>query len=365
MVSSWIEDSRRKRMKQMSTDLLAGSNTMLGGVDAFDEHQRADAKLQADAAQQSTTNRRADVMQADNLATNALRRKADDAQLADGAQKAAADDEWKALRKKGEADEQGRKVLMQKRADALGAARAGMQRGLSQAELDALAKAAGVTPEQLLMQADTAQTGENQASALSAATIADKKASATKKLMPKPGPSPAAIDRQKKKDELLDLTIDEKKKKGVPDGTDLRKEFNALPAVKQYNEVRTSFAKMEQAVRDPSAAGDIALIFSFMKMLDPTSTVREGEFASAQNAAGVPDQVRNAFNRAANGERLNTEQRSSFLAQGNAYLSAHKKMFDEETRRYGSLADKKGVAGQDVTGVASGDDEFDAFMGAP
>ena len=37
-----------------------------------------------------------------------------------------------------------------------------------------------------------------------------------------------------------------------------------------------------------NAAGDMALIFSYMKMLDPNSTVREGEYATAEAAAGVP-----------------------------------------------------------------------------
>ena len=38
----------------------------------------------------------------------------------------------------------------------------------------------------------------------------------------------------------------------------------------------------------PDAAGDMALIFSYMKMLDPNSTVREGEYATAQDAGSIP-----------------------------------------------------------------------------
>ena len=68
-----------------------------------------------------------------------------------------------------------------------------------------------------------------------------------------------------------------------------------------------------------NAAGDIALIFSYMRMLDPGSVVREGEFATAQNAAGIPDQIRNMYNKAINGERLNPNQRSQFRSQAKAY----------------------------------------------
>ena len=53
-------------------------------------------------------------------------------------------------------------------------------------------------------------------------------------------------------------------------------------------------------------------------MLDPGSTVREGEFANAQNAAGVPDQIRNLYNKLITGERLNPTQRADFLSQAEA-----------------------------------------------
>jgi hypothetical protein len=58
-----------------------------------------------------------------------------------------------------------------------------------------------------------------------------------------------------------------------------------------------------------------------MKMLDPGSVVREGEFATAQNAAGVDDRVRNLYNRVKSGERLSESQRKSFKGQANKLYS--------------------------------------------
>ena len=52
-----------------------------------------------------------------------------------------------------------------------------------------------------------------------------------------------------------------------------------------------------------------------MKMLDPASVVREGEFANAQNATGVPERIQNVYNRIIGGERLSADQRRSFKAQ--------------------------------------------------
>ena len=50
-----------------------------------------------------------------------------------------------------------------------------------------------------------------------------------------------------------------------------------------------------------------------MKMLDPGSVVREGEFANAQNSAGVPDQIKAQYNRIINGERLAENTRKDFI----------------------------------------------------
>lgn len=84
-----------------------------------------------------------------------------------------------------------------------------------------------------------------------------------------------------------------------------------------FQVVRDAYGRLISSNAD--AAGDIAMIFSYMRMLDPGSVVREGEFATAQNAAGIPDQVRNIYNKALSGERLNPDQRQMFKAQAKSY----------------------------------------------
>lgn len=180
----------------------------------------------------------------------------------------------------------------------------------------------------------------------------------------KPGPSPEAIARREKQDKKLDLEIAALEGKGS-DATPLRDEFNKNPAVKEYNAAAVEFDKMSGAAAAPGAAGDIALIFSFMKLLDPGSVVKETEFANAQNATGVPDQIRNQWNKLKNGERLNPDQRKDFLAQAAGFLAAQKKARDAAVSRYSKLATKKGAAAEDVVDVAGADAEFDEFMGAP
>jgi hypothetical protein len=84
-----------------------------------------------------------------------------------------------------------------------------------------------------------------------------------------------------------------------------------------------NFRTILGSAKDPSAAGDLSIIFAYMKLLDPTSSVREGEQATAANAAGIPAQVRNYWNRVNTGERLAPAQREDFLKKSfSIYTSA-------------------------------------------
>ena len=109
----------------------------------------------------------------------------------------------------------------------------------------------------------------------------------------------------------------------------LRKEYN--DQTQPYQAVKSAYGRVLSS--DDSAVGDLSLIFGYMKMLDPGSVVREGEFATAQNATGVPERIINIYNKLITGERLNASQRNSFKGQAkNLYSSA---LESEKTVRTG------------------------------
>lgn len=86
-------------------------------------------------------------------------------------------------------------------------------------------------------------------------------------------------------------------------------------ASKDFNTVANNIAVVRSIANEPpSPAKDISLIFSFMKLNDPASTVREGEYATAANAAGVPDRARAIYNRLLSGEKLAPAQRADFVS---------------------------------------------------
>ena len=105
--------------------------------------------------------------------------------------------------------------------------------------------------------------------------------------------------------------------KGFEREQDLRKEYAGRPEYKRFEQVASSYQRVLTGAADSTAAGDMAVVYGFMKMQDPDSAVRETEYATAENARGIDESVRNVWNRLKNGERLTTNQRKMFagLAQ--------------------------------------------------
>jgi len=124
----------------------------------------------------------------------------------------------------------------------------------------------------------------------------------------------------------------------IKDEASLRKEFNSQSDY--FKGIAQAFGKV--AATDPTAAGDVSLIFAYMKMLDPGSVVREGEQATAANARGVPEGILNLYNRVITGEKLTENQRKDFRKQAqNIYELA----LDDQSlnvSRYKDIAERKG-----------------------
>lgn len=138
----------------------------------------------------------------------------------------------------------------------------------------------------------------------------------------------------------------EKKTASIKDANALRQDF--VTASKDFVIQRDAFTRIKSSAREPSAAGDLALIFNYMKLLDPGSTVREGEFATAQNAAGVPQVVQSYYNRVMTGERLADEQRADFVKRAgmiyNDVLGNHKRLEGQ----YTDIAKRNAIDPRDV-----------------
>ena len=137
--------------------------------------------------------------------------------------------------------------------------------------------------------------------------------------------------------------------KGAPTGSpdvklerDLRKEYSG--EAEYFKKIKNSYETIKSIGREDSPAGDIGLVFSIMKMFDPGSVVRESEFATAQNAAGVPDRVKNAYNQALEGVRLSPKQRLDFIGTADRIYGDQANRFQQKRKFYSDLATSYGMA---------------------
>jgi hypothetical protein len=128
----------------------------------------------------------------------------------------------------------------------------------------------------------------------------------------------------------------------------LRDEYNTL--TKDFETISSGYRNILSAAEQPSAAGDIALVYGFMKLQDPGSTVREGEYATAENAGGVSSRIRAQYNKALSGERLAPEVRKDFVAQAKRLYKGQTERYDQKRSRYADLAARSGLDPADVIG---------------
>ena len=127
-----------------------------------------------------------------------------------------------------------------------------------------------------------------------------------------------------------------------------RKEFTSLPVVKAFTTQTTAYGRVISSAEDPSPAGDLALIFNYMKVLDPGSTVREGEFATAQDSGSVDDRTRGLYNRIVNGERLSAQQRADFADRATRLYSGAEQQYNDISGQYSAFAAAAGLPPEQV-----------------
>lgn len=142
----------------------------------------------------------------------------------------------------------------------------------------------------------------------------------------------------------------------------LRKEVNTY--AKDYTTIRDATSTLERVAKAGTAFSDMATIFQYMKILDPGSVVREGEFANAQNAAGVPDQVVNMYNKALAGNFLNQKQREDIVARARDVATTKRTYYDGRLRQYSDLAKRSGLDPNNVI-LIEPKTEAEATSGAP
>ena len=134
----------------------------------------------------------------------------------------------------------------------------------------------------------------------------------------------------------------------------IRKEYQGRTKV--YGEVQTIFSNLQASAQAKTGPGDIALITGFMKMLDPGSVVRETEFATARDTAGLFESLKNDAQKLESGQLfgLNSTQRQQYVNLAQQYLNAAKKKADQDKKDLRVVVDNYKLNPENVFGAERG-----------
>jgi len=128
---------------------------------------------------------------------------------------------------------------------------------------------------------------------------------------------------------------------------------------KTFDDTTNAYGRVLAVTRNPSAAGDLALIFNFMKMLDPGSVVRESEFRTAEDARAwlskaeesgvpVPGFVVQGIQKLSTGQKLLPEQRADFLTQSGNIFEELEERHNTTIDNFVNLAKRFGLEREDI-----------------
>lgn len=124
---------------------------------------------------------------------------------------------------------------------------------------------------------------------------------------------------------------------------------------KDIIQIDDAFGRIRASATDPSPAGDLAIVFNFMKMLDPGSVVRESEFQTAAQAKAwlastdaegeyqIPNFVRTIIQQATEGTILLPEQRVDFIDRAARLYSPQLKKYEMVLQDFTNKANKLNV----------------------
>jgi hypothetical protein len=121
----------------------------------------------------------------------------------------------------------------------------------------------------------------------------------------------------------------------------LRDDYRAQ--AKDYFTVRDAYERVQASASNPTPAGDVALLYAYMKILDPGSVVRETEFATAAKTGSLPQQIQAAALRVVNGQRLTPEQRADFVSRAKNLYDKTQNRQNTRVAQFKRMAKSSGV----------------------
>ena len=140
--------------------------------------------------------------------------------------------------------------------------------------------------------------------------------------------------------------LDEKQQQTRQAEMSLQGEYNKL--AKPYMEVRDAMGRIEAAGTSPTAAGDAALLTAYMKMLDPTTGVRNEEIRNAENVGGLPQRALGWLEWLKGGAPLKEDVRKDFMDRATKLYAQYQKDYEQNATQYREQATRQGLDPRNV-----------------
>ncbi len=139
-------------------------------------------------------------------------------------------------------------------------------------------------------------------------------------------------------------------KKSGDDPMKLRKEFRNLPSVQSYETVAPIINAAK--VAPDTGAGDLQIIYSVGKILDPNSVVREGELALIIDSQSMLSKIFGEGRlQLGKGGRIRPEQRAQMMDILNDRENVYRKAYERDFNQYAEYAKSQNLDPGQVTGT--------------
>jgi hypothetical protein len=138
--------------------------------------------------------------------------------------------------------------------------------------------------------------------------------------------------------------------KGLDNTLKLRADFRSEPVYKDFQAIDSAYRQINKGLDAGNAAGDLAASTKLMKLLDPTSVVRESELVMAMQATGKLDQLYNYANKIATGQFLSPTQKEQFRGLAKEFYNSAGEQYNLKRKEYADIAQRNELNVPDVVG---------------
>ena len=132
------------------------------------------------------------------------------------------------------------------------------------------------------------------------------------------------------------------------EAANLRKEFAKETKDSNFRLAQDAYKRTQEVPN--TGAGDLSLLYSYIKALDPNSVVREGEINISKATASVPENILTAYKRAKEGKLLSDQQRQEYKGEIARFYNEKGKEQQQRNAFYSGLASDMQIDPQKVIG---------------